>query len=45
MPYKYPKIGLYNVIGKGYRNNIFKRKVAESFLIKDVRLPQAQDAN
>ena len=35
--HKHPKIGDFNVIGKGYRRNTFKRKVAESLLIKDVR--------
>ena len=35
--HKYPKIEDFNVIGKGYRNNTFKRKVAESLLIKVVR--------
>ena len=35
--HKYPKIEDFNVIGKGYRNNTFKRKVAESLLIKDER--------
>ena len=35
--HKYPKIEDFNVIGKAYRNNTFKRKVAESLLIKDVR--------
>ena len=35
--HKYPKIKDFNVIAKGYRNNTFKRKVAESLLIKDVR--------
>ena len=36
--HKYPKIENFNVIGKGYRNNTFKRKIAESLLIKEVRL-------
>ena len=35
--HKYPKIEDFHVIGKGYRNNTFKRKVAASLLIKDVR--------
>ena len=35
--HKYPKIEDFIVIGKGYRNNTFKRKVADSLLIKDVR--------
>ena len=35
--HKYPKIEDFNVPGKGYRNNTFKRKVAEYLLIKDVR--------
>ena len=35
--HKYSKIEDFNVIGKGYRNNTFKRKVAESLPIKDVR--------
>ena len=35
--YIYPRIEDFNVIGKGYRNNTFKRKDAESFLIKDER--------
>ena len=35
--HKYPKIEDFNVIGKGYKNNTFKRKVAESLFIKDVR--------
>ena len=35
--HKYPKIEDFNVIGKGYINNTFKWKVAESFLIKDIR--------
>ena len=35
--HKYPKIEDFNVIGKGYRNNTFKQKVAESLLIKVVR--------
>ena len=35
--HKYPKIEDFNVIGKGHRNNTFKWKVAETFLIKDLR--------
>ena len=35
--YKYPKIEDFNAIGKSYTNNNFKRNVAESLLIKDVR--------
>ena len=35
--HKYPKIEDFNIIGKGYRSNKFKWKVAESLLIKDVR--------
>ena len=35
--HKYPKIADFNVIGKVYRNNTFKRKAAESLLIKDIR--------
>ena len=35
--HKYTKIADFNVTGKGYRNNAFKRKVAESLLIKDTR--------
>ena len=35
--HKYPKIEDFNVIGYVYTNNTFKRKVAESLLIKDVR--------
>ena len=35
--HKYAKIEDFNVIGKGYRNSNFKRKVVESLLIKDVR--------
>ena len=35
--HKYPKIEDFKVIGKGYRNSTFKREVAESLLIKDVR--------
>ena len=35
--HKYSKIEDFNVIGKSYRNNTFKRKVAESLPIKDVR--------
>ena len=34
---KYIKIEDFYVIGKGYRNSTFKRKVAESLVIKDVR--------
>ena len=33
-----PKIEDFNIIGKSYRNNTFKRKFAESLLIKDIRL-------
>ena len=35
--HNYPKVEDFNVIGKGYRNNTFKWKFAESLLIKDVR--------
>ena len=35
--HKYPEIEDFSVTGKGYRNNTFKRKVAESLLIKNVR--------
>ena len=35
--HKYHKIADFNLIGKGYRNNSFKQKVAESLLIKDIR--------
>ena len=35
--HKYPKIEDFNIIDKSFRNNTFKRKVAESLLIKDVR--------
>ena len=35
--HKYPKTADFNVIGKGYMNNTFKRKVAEPLLIKDLR--------
>ena len=35
--HKYPKIEDFIVIGKGYRNNTFKPKVAEFLLIQDVR--------
>ena len=35
--YKHLKIEDFNVIGKGYRNNTFKQKAAESLLIKDIR--------
>ena len=35
--HKYPEVEDFDVIGKGYENNTFKRKVAESLLIKDVR--------
>ena len=31
-----PKIEDFNIIGKSYRNNTFKRKYAESLLIKDM---------
>ena len=34
---KYPNIEDFNVIGKGYRDNSCKWKVAEPLLIKDVR--------
>ena len=35
--HKYSKIEDFNIIGKSYRNNTFKRKVAESLLIKYIR--------
>ena len=35
--HKYLKIDNFNVLAKGYRNNTFKLKVAESLLIKNVR--------
>ena len=35
--HKYPEIEDFNVIGKVYSNNTFKRKVAQSLLIKNVR--------
>ena len=35
--HKQPEIENFNIIGKGYRNNTFKWKVAKSLLIKDVR--------
>ena len=35
--HKYPKAEDFNIISKGYGNNTFKRKVAESLLIKDAR--------
>ena len=35
--HKYPKTEDFNIIGKDYRNNNFKRKVTESLLIKDTR--------
>ena len=35
--HKCPKMEDFNIIGKGYRNNTFKRKVSESLVIKDIR--------
>ena len=33
---KYSKIEDFNIVDKDYRSNTFKRKVAESLLIKDI---------
>ena len=35
---KYPKIEDFNIIGKSYKKNTFKRKVYESFIMKYIRL-------
>ena len=35
--HRYPKIENFNIIGKDYRNDTFKRKFAESLLIKEIR--------
>ena len=35
--HKYPKIEDFNIIGKDYRNDTFRRKFAESLLIKEIR--------
>ena len=35
--HKYPYMEDYNIIGKSYCNNSFKRKVAEFLSIKDIR--------
>ena len=35
--HKYPKIEDFNIIGKSYRNNTFKRQAAKSLSMKDVR--------
>ena len=35
--HRYPDMIDFRIVGKGYRNITFKRKIAESLLIKDMR--------